>query len=201
MGVVQALVVVDMQEDFFNDTELRRCRDDVVRECNRLIERAGAARSPVIMVRTLHKADRSTWTLNMLADGRGMTVEGEEGSQPVTGLEASDLIEVSKTRDSAFFGTGLEEVLHAHAVRKFALCGVSTESCIAATAIDAYAHDFEVTLVDRATASVDEDLHTDTLRQLADQYRQPVLQPDEVAFTSPDTQARDPRGSPQSPDH
>jgi nicotinamidase-related amidase len=60
---VQELVGVDMQEDFLNDRELRRCRDDLAMECNRLIAVAEAAAAPVFPVRTMHAADRSTWSL------------------------------------------------------------------------------------------------------------------------------------------
>jgi nicotinamidase-related amidase len=65
-------------------------------------------------------------------------------------------------------------------VHHLVLCGVSTESCIAATAIEAFAHDLGVTMVRDATASVDRELHDDTLAQLADRYRQEVLDAAEV---------------------
>lgn len=139
----------------------------------------------MFLVRTMHSADRSTWSLNMLEDGEGMTIEDDPGSDPVAILAADHLIEVHKTRDSAFFATELQAQLESRSVRSFALCGVSTESCIAATSADAYARDFQVALVDRATASIDDVLHDHTLRLLSDQYRQPVLQPDDVRFVAP----------------
>lgn len=36
---------------------------------------------PVINVRTEHKRDRSTWTLNMLADNKGFAFEGDLDAQ------------------------------------------------------------------------------------------------------------------------
>lgn len=159
---VQALVVVDMQEDFFQQTELRRCRDDVVRHCNELIRRARRAGAPVFLVRTMHRADQATWTLNMREDGQGLAIAGEPGAEPVAGLDVEGAVQVIKRRDSAFFGTDLRDRLRARSITSFALCGVSTESCVAHTAADAYAHDLVVVLVDRATASISADLHDRT---------------------------------------
>ena len=56
-----ALVLIDLQEDFFDDPELKRCRADVSDACNLLVDRARAAGAPVVVVRTVHAADRSTW--------------------------------------------------------------------------------------------------------------------------------------------
>jgi nicotinamidase-related amidase len=65
-------------------------------------------------------------------------------------------------------------------VRSFLLCGVSTESCIAAAATDGYAHDFQVGIVLDATASVRWDLHDHTIDSLRKQYRQPAMYAEEA---------------------
>ena len=178
----QALVVVDMQVDYFNDGELERCRDDLVAACNALIERAKAAGAPVIEVRTEHKPDRSTWALNMRDDDSGMVIEGTAGADPVPGLRTEGAVTVIKTRDSAFFRTELEELLSG--IETIALTGVSTESCIATTAADAYARDLRVVLADEAVASVDPDLNRRTQEQLERQYRQPTVSLNHVEFTA-----------------
>ena len=178
-----ALVIIDMQVDYFNDPELARCRDDLVRACNLLIGHAHTAGSPVIEIRTIHAPDRSTWALNMLEDGAGLTIAGTPGAEPVPGLDEPDVI-VEKTRDSAFHGTGLADLLRARKVGHVVLCGVSTESCIAASATAAYAHDLRATLVEDATASVDRALHARTLEILSGQYRQPVLRARDITFAA-----------------
>jgi nicotinamidase-related amidase len=185
VAAAEALVLIDLQEDFFDDPELKRCREDVSDACNLLIGRARSAGAPVIIVRTVHAADRSTWALNMLDDDQGMALEGDPGAETIAELETDGTIEVTKTRDSAFFGTDLEDVLHEHGATVLAMAGVSTESCIATTASEAYARDFRVLLIDRATASVDEDMHCHVLERLSWQYRQPVVEPSEVSFTAP----------------
>ena len=178
------VVVVDMQVDFFNDPELERCREDLVAACNTVIDGALERGLPVVEIRTVHPSDHSTWALNMVDDDEGMTEEGTPGAEPVEGLHhagTTDGIEVvCKTRDSAFYGTDLEEILRRHDADSFVLCGVSTESCIAATATDAYARDFAVALVRDGTASVRWDLHDHTIDSLREQYRQPVVGADDA---------------------
>lgn len=183
--VAQGLLIVDMQVDYFNDSELERCRDDLVAACNTLAARAIAAGAPVIEVRTEHRPDRSTWALNMRDDDSGMVIEGTPGAQPVPGLRTGDTVPVIKTRDSAFFRTELEDLLASRGVETIALAGVSTESCIATTAADAYARDLRVVLVDEAVASVDPGLNRRAQEQLEKQYRQPTVRLADVAFAAP----------------
>jgi nicotinamidase-related amidase len=176
-----ALLLIDLQNDYFNDAELERCRDDVLDKSNRLIRAARATGSPVVEVQTVHAADKSTWALNMLDDDRGMAIEGTEGAQRLDGLLEPDLCLV-KVRDSAFHDTELADWLRERGVDRLVLAGVSTESCIAATATDAYACDLRVVLVSDATASVEWRLHDETLARLEKQYRQAVVSAQDVRF-------------------
>lgn len=175
-----ALLLVDLQVDYFADDELARCREDVVAACNRLADAAHRHGVPVLEIRTEHEPDRSTWTLTMLEDDQGVVVRDTAGAARAEGLEPGAADCVLKTRDSAFFGTDLGERLAALDVRRVVLCGVSTESCVAATARDAFAHDLQVVLVSDATASVDPDEHDHTLEMLRVQHRQQVRTADEV---------------------
>jgi len=178
----QALLVIDRQNDFSVDDELERCREDLTTACNQLIDRARTAGVPVLELQTVHKRDKSTWALNMLEDDQGMSLEGGEGVQRVAGLQAGDVV-IPKTRDSAFFGTDLEQRLRDDGVDRVVICGVSTESCIAATATDAYARDLRVTLVEDATASIEWSQHDQTLARLKEQYRQDVVKASDVDFS------------------
>jgi nicotinamidase-related amidase len=179
--VSTALLLIDLQNDYFADEELARRRDALRERCNLLIERARQASATVVEVQTVHARDKSTWALNMLEDDQGMALEGSTGAARIDGLDAADLVLV-KTRDSAFHGTDLLARLRDRRVDRLVLAGVSTESCIAATATDAYAHDLSVTLVADATASPSEELHEQTLERLHRQYRQEVLRAADVQF-------------------
>jgi nicotinamidase-related amidase len=180
-----ALVLIDMQNDWFDDDELARCRDDLLDACNQLIGFARRENAPVVEVQTLHAPDRSTWALNMLDDGLGVVVEGTAGARRLEGLLPCDHL-VVKTRDSAFHRTELEAWLRERDVGRVVLAGVSTESCVAATAVDAYAHDLRVTLVEDATASVDRAQHDQTLDRLRGQYQQDVQKVSDVRFEDPE---------------
>ena len=175
-----ALLVVDMQADFFASPELARRRDGLVGACNAAADRAHEAGSLVVEIRTVHSPDRSSWSLNMLEDDAGMTIEGTTGAAPVEGLDLGASVVVEKTRDSAFHGTRLLELLADHDVAAVAVCGVSTESCIAMTAADAYAHDLRVVLVDGAVAATDPQAHDNAIDRLRTQYRQDVVRVDEL---------------------
>lgn len=182
----QALLLIDLQNDFFVAEPLKERRPELVAACNRAIELAREAGVPVIEVRTIHSPDQSSWALNMLEDGQGMTLEDSEGAAPIDGLDNTDTIVLEKVRDSAFHGTRLAELLRERGVSSFALCGVSTESCISMTASDAYADDFYVTLIGDATGAADPDDHQRWLDHLATQYRQPVVTSKEVRFCAVD---------------
>jgi nicotinamidase-related amidase len=176
-----AVLLIDLQNDYFADEELERCREDLLAACQELVRRAREAGALVVEVQTVHSRDGSTWALNMLDDGQGMAFEGSEGARRLDGLPTPDA-RIVKTRDSAFHGTGLKQWLDEHDVDRLVLAGVSTESCINATAIDAYAHDLRVVLVEDATASVEWRLHDQTLERLQAQYRQDVLRAAAVPF-------------------
>jgi nicotinamidase-related amidase len=175
-----ALLIIDLQRDYFADGELERCRDDLVATVDRLAAAAHEAGVPVVEVRTEHDPAGSTWTLTMTEDGFGPAMRGTLGAEPVPGLETHGARVVTKTRDSAFFGTDLADDLSELGVDTVVLTGVSTESCIAATATDAFALDLRVVLVSDATASIEWALHDETLERLQRQFRQQVATADAV---------------------
>ncbi|WP_139977317.1 cysteine hydrolase family protein [Nocardioides litoris] len=193
--MTEALVVIDLQRDYFADGELERCRDDLVATTNGLAAAARAGGVPVLEVRTEHDPGGSTWTISMHEDGGGPVMAGTEGVEPVPGLDLGpDVPVVTKTRDSAFFGTDLADRLRDLGVDHVVLAGVSTESCIVGTAVDAFAHDLAVTLVSDATASIEWSLHDEALQRARKQYRQDVATAAEVAGRWRDDAGRGPQG-------
>jgi nicotinamidase-related amidase len=179
--MTSALVLIDLQNDFFANDELALCRADLVQTCNGLVERAHRAGVLVVEVHTVHEADGSTWALNMRDDDQGMAIRGTEGAAPVPGLLGGQ-VTLEKTRDSAFHRTDLERLLARHGIERIVLAGVSTESCISATATDAYARDLRVTLVSDATASMNREWHVRTLSGLTQLYRQAVVESSAVSL-------------------
>lgn len=170
-----ALIVIDMQNSYFELPGLSDKKDDVIGPVNELIAAAHEAGRPVILVRTEHQRDGSTWTLNMREDRQGFAFPGTEQAQFLTDLDTRDHVEIVKTRDSAFHGTSLLEELQRLDVAHLLLCGVSTHSCIAQTATTAFAHDLHVAVALDAITSEDEALSEALLTFLHEEMRQPLL--------------------------
>lgn len=167
-----ALVVIDMQNAFFEEATLSAQRQKIVTRCNQLMAAARAGGTPIFNIKTVHKRDKSTWTLNMLDDDQGFLFEGTRQTHNLEGLNIQGSIEVIKRRDSSFWRTDLLQKLCEQEVDSLVLCGVSSHSCIAATASDAYAADLRVVLAKDAIASPSAEFEEGTLKILRQEYRQ-----------------------------
>ena len=171
----RALVVIDMQHSYFELPGLAEQKDAVTPPVNELIRAAHGAGRLVILVRTEHARDKSTWTLNMLADDQGFAFPGTEQAAFLDELVTGNHVEVVKTRDSAFFGTDLAEQLRQRDVTHILLCGVSTHSCVFQTATDGFSHDVHVAVAVDAVTSENPDLSRAMLTFLHEEMRQPLL--------------------------
>lgn len=174
------VVVIDMQNAYFEDPALGRQRDELVEACNELI---GAARSRgvnVLLVKTEHERDKSTWTLNMLEDDQGFIFRGSEQADFVPGLITADLPQLVKTRDSAFLGTDLLWRLRNWESDTVVLAGVSTHNCVAQTGADAFGHNIRVVYAADATGSEDGESAEALLSILSREYRQAALSHPEI---------------------
>ncbi len=175
-----AVLVIDMQNAYFEDPGLAVHREKTTSACNALIAAATSHGSPVLLVRTEHERDRSTWTLNMLDDRQGFIFRGSPQADFVPGLLTSGLPQLSKTRDSSFIGTDLLWRLRNWQVDTLVLAGVSAHNCIAQTAADAFAHNFRVVHAVEAIAGEDPGLQALTQELLAREYRQKMLAHGEI---------------------
>jgi nicotinamidase-related amidase len=172
---VIAVLVIDMQNAFFEDPVLGACRDSVTLACNRLIAGAQECGTKVLLVRTEHEEDKSTWTLNMLEDDQGFIYRGTAQADFVPGLKTDGLPQLVKTRDSAFLGTDLLLRLRNWDVDTVVLTGVSTHNCIAQTAADAFGHNLRVIYAAEATASENAGAASAVQEILCREYRQQIL--------------------------
>lgn len=172
-----ALVVIDMQPPYFQDSVLASKKNDLVQQCNELIELFQSQSHPVFLVRTVHSADEQTWTLKMKQFGKGFATAGEEDTIFVEGLDFNrqSVTIINKTRDSAFIATDLEVQLRSQGISTLVICGVSTHSCVGLTAADAYARNFFVLLASDAIASHKPKYHSTVLAMLGEEYSQPVV--------------------------
>ena len=170
-----AVLVVDMQNAFFEDPVLRARRDGLTAACNALMNAAANANVRALLVKTEHEQDKSTWTLSMLDDDQGFIFRGTEQADFVPGLHTDDVPKLVKTRDSAFVGTDLLLRLRNWDVDTIVLAGVSTHNCVAQTGADAFAHNFRVIYASDATGSEDAEAAEATQAILSREYRQRIL--------------------------
>ncbi|MDO5866579.1 MULTISPECIES: cysteine hydrolase family protein [Paenarthrobacter] len=175
-----AVLVIDMQNAFFEDPALKQRREEVVAACNSLTSGAREAGAKVLLIGTEHEQDKSTWSLNMLDDDQGFIFRGSEQAEFVPGLLTTDFPQMVKTRDSAFMGTDLWMRLRNWEVDTVVLAGVSAHNCIAQTAADAFAHNIRVIYAADAIATENAEAAEAVLRILTREYRQRVLPLEEV---------------------
>ncbi|HJX77064.1 cysteine hydrolase family protein [Glutamicibacter sp.] len=170
-----ALVIIDMQNAFFETPALAQQRGAVTEQCSMLLNEARKHDLLIVNVCTIHQRDKSTWTLSMLEDDQGFLFEGTEQARNLNELDLSRSVQVIKHRDSAFWQTGLDGLLHFHRIRALILAGVASDSCVAATAADAFAANYRVAVAKAAVASGDPDFEKTTLQQMETLHRQPAV--------------------------
>lgn len=164
-GLSSALLLIDLQEAYFEAPALARVRPEVTRSAMALAEAARRAEVPILLITTEHSRDRSTWTLNMLDDDQGYLFHGDPGTEVVQELDTTGMTRIEKTRDSAFFGTDLLLRLRNLQVEQVVMAGVSTHACIAQTARDAYANNVRAVIITEAVA----DERADHMEKVLDQ--------------------------------
>lgn len=175
-----AILVVDMQNAYFNNDALQKQQTALTEKINEILSLAKTHNLPVFNIRTEHQKDIATWTLNMKSDNQGYLFAGDDDSKNVPSLITDGSIEVIKTRDSAFYGTTLPTMLKNHNADSVILCGVSTHTCIFQTASDAYAENLNVMIAKDAVASHKPEYHQTALDILRIEYRQAAMTNDEL---------------------
>ncbi|UPG91755.1 cysteine hydrolase [Luteibacter aegosomaticola] len=151
-----ALLVVDMQQDFFAHQALAGQRDRLVVCTNDLVGVARANQCPVIWVRQAFRADLADAPLEVKRLGLRITIAGTDGARLITGLDVSSAdVQVEKTRYSAFFRTGLEDQLASMGCSVLIIAGINTHACIRMTVVDAYQRDMDVIMARECIASHD----------------------------------------------
>ncbi|MEZ5378671.1 MAG: isochorismatase family protein [Acidimicrobiales bacterium] len=167
----QALVVVDMQNDFADPggSLFVAGGDDIVEPINVLIASARAGGATVVLTQdwhppaTPHFIDdggvwpvhcvRSTWGAalhpDLSNDADAIIRKGTGGEDGYSAFAMADPL----TGDAST--TGLEALLRARAVTRVVVVGLAADVCVKATALDAVAAGFDTTVIWRATRPVE----------------------------------------------
>lgn len=182
-GQYDALVIVDMQNDFVRETaplEVPDARATIAAH-QALIEAFRSAGRTICYTKFLSTPFESllwTWSPQCRPPekccwkGHRRAYPDAEGELDCTDIvqelypQADDLI-VEKFGYGAFHGTPLADLLRARGVESIALTGTVTQICVEETGREAFHHGFRTTMVSDAVSSFDPDLHAATLKNFA----------------------------------
>lgn len=148
-----ALLLIDLQNDFLEGTSSGR----VVAAARALLQHCRETQIPVIHVWTTVDRNGESRMPHWKRADKWICVEGTAGhASPLTPAPGESV--VHKRFFSAFAGTDLAELLAQRSINRILLAGVQTQSCIRATAVDAYALGLTVEIAEAASGS-DDPLH------------------------------------------
>jgi isochorismate hydrolase len=162
------LLVIDMQH-FFLDEDSHAyipASKAILPNVQKLINSYHKARLPLIFTRHALQEDENPgimgkWWQDVLR-------EEDEQSEVHSSLSPNDKdIVIRKTKYNAFIGTELEDFLTIKMAKGLVICGVMTNLCCETTAREAFSKDYEVYFLADATATINEELHVSSLRNLA----------------------------------
>lgn len=138
---------------------------------NRLMAQFAEAGTPVFDVRTIHRADRSTWSRLMLKYDYPCLIEGTADAEPVEGfLPAPSAEVIPKTANSIFLNTNLDARLRELGVTRIVLAGVFMDGCVGLSAADAAQRGLEVVLAADAIGHTRADQGASIMEWLVSMY-------------------------------
>jgi nicotinamidase-related amidase len=157
MNVSVCLLNVDLTNDCLRHLAASDA-DRIIAGTNELVGLFRSTDRPILWVRQEFAPNLSDAFLEMRKRSIRAHIAGTAGAQldPRLDVRAADVVMIKK-RYSAFFGTGLDELLRKLGVDTLILTGVNTHACIRTTAIDAYQRDLEVIFASECLASYDEE--------------------------------------------
>ena len=151
----RCLLVIDLLNDFLDHWDRQKV-DALVSNTNRLASAFRESGFPVIWVRQEFRPDLSDAFLEMRDRQVRICIEGTHGARlhPDLDCRAGDSVIVKK-RYSAFFRTGLDDLLLQSDVDEITICGINTHACVRMAAIDGYQRDIRVVLAKECIGSYD----------------------------------------------
>lgn len=155
-----ALFIIDMQNDVIHD--LFPHGKDVVEPIQRVLTACRQKRVTIFYHRRVHRSDGldvERFRLHRF-QAHPFCLQRSKGAEVIEALQPlpTDIL-LDKHRFSGFFQTDLQMLLTRLGIRSLIVVGVQTPNCIRCTVQDALAYDYEVTLVEDATAAATAEVH------------------------------------------
>lgn len=175
-----ALMVIDMQNDFCSEKGVygrsgisRHLIKEMALRLEGFLKVAREARIRIIHTKTEHSewSDNPVWLSRQGGKFSHQVVRtgswGAEWFEDAPGIwPKEDEYTVIKHRNSAFLSTDLELVLKSKGVTSLIITGTATNSCVEATAREAFMQGYHVIVVSDCTATEPESAHLNTLERL-----------------------------------
>lgn len=164
---MEALIVVDMQRDFMPGGALPvPGGDKIIPKVNEYIESFKKRGALIVATRDWHPPNHMSfkdWPPHCIQNTKGaeFVVELPEDTIVISKADKPD-----KEAYSGFQDTGLAELLRKRGIEKLYICGVATEYCVKATALDALKEGFEVYILKDAVKGIKEEDEEKALNEL-----------------------------------
>ena len=193
-----AIVVVDMQNDFFVEGgasyklgKYLHEGDTIVKKIKLLIQEAREVGVKIFYLQNTalpnYLSDSAAW-LHFRMKHQGLkdpslvpevTLEGSWGQRITKDIEPryEDFV-VRKNRASGFIGTNLDKLLRINSIKNLLITGIVTHGCILATAGDAQYHDYFVVILRDCVDSSSKELHDAALKIM--EKRMTVVDSDQI---------------------
>ena len=158
--MTKALVVIDVQNDYFNNGSFPLWdTNNVLKNIENAIRKANDKKIPVILIQ--HIANSKCGSL--------FFTEGTNGADihPRILEISSQAPIIRKGFADSFFNTKLEEALSKLKVTELLICGMMTQNCVTHTAISKSAEKYKVSVLTDCCTTVDEIMHKMALRALS----------------------------------
>jgi nicotinamidase/pyrazinamidase len=152
--VKRALIVVDVQRDFCEGGALAAADTlSLLEPLQKFVDIARSMGTQIVFTQDWHPVNHSSfqteggpWPVHCVAECRGAEL------MPPLSVQPGDLLcrkgfSVAGAGYSGFEGTELANSLKGMAIQEVAVCGIATEYCVRATAIDAAKQGFRVTVL------------------------------------------------------
>ena len=175
-----AFLAIDLQQAFCTNTgsvaaqgrDITPCRDAALR-CVALANAARAKGIPVIWTKIALRPDYADGGLMIheirpgLKEAGGIKAGTDDAALISEAVVAPEDFVVDKPRNSAFFSSNLESLLHALDVRCLMMGGVTTSMCVESTARDAGQRDYRTFVVRDACGDFAQARHDAALDAIA----------------------------------
>ena len=175
-----AFLAIDLQQAFCTNTgsvavqgrDITPCRDAALR-CIALANAARAKGIPVIWTKIALRPDYADGGLMIheirpgLKEAGGIKAGTDDAALISEAVVAPEDFVIDKPRNSAFFASNLESLLHALDVRCLMMGGVTTSMCVESTARDAGQRDYRTFVVRDACGDFTQARHDAALDAIA----------------------------------